>query len=98
MTAFFCPKKAARRLWRRIVQVASFQNMWREFVRRLFVITLSVALTTALVARSVQANGMDVAASTTMAMEPMAMDMPMHGKCDGCAGHEKSNPNGGSQC
>jgi len=64
--------------------------MWRESARRLVVIVLSVALATALVARSVQAGSMEIAAAATTAMEPMAMDMPMHGMCDGCAGHEKS--------
>lgn len=49
---------------------------------------LAVALSTALVVRNVRAvqmENMDVAAAMTM-----ATDMPMHGKCDGCAGNEKA--------
>lgn len=49
---------------------------------------LAVALATALVVRNVQAvqmDNMDVVVTMTM-----ATDMPMHGKCDGCAGNEKA--------
>lgn len=58
--------------------------MWREPARRLFVFLLSVAVATGLMARVVQASAMD------MTMVAMATDMPMHGKCDGCAGNEKA--------
>jgi hypothetical protein len=60
--------------------------MRRETARRLFVLVLSVALATGLIARTVQAAQMDVATAT------MTADMPMHGKCDGCAGSEKAMP------
>lgn len=59
--------------------------MWRETARRLFVFLLSVAIATGLMARVVQASAMD-----NMTMVAMATDMPMHGKCDGCAGNEKA--------
>lgn len=58
--------------------------MSRETARRLFVILLSVTVATGLMARVVQASTMD------MTMVAMATDMPMHGKCDGCAGNEKA--------
>jgi len=58
--------------------------MWSEFARRLFVVLLSVALATGLTVRVVQAGNMDMTAAA------MATDMPMHGKCDGCAGNEKA--------
>lgn len=57
--------------------------MLRKAVNQLVVVLLSVALVTALVVRSVQADNTGVAAV-------MSMDMPMHGKCNGCAGQEKS--------
>ena len=60
--------------------------MWRETARRLFVLVLSVALATGLVARAVQA------ASPETAVTAMSGDMPMHGKCNGCAGSEKAMP------
>lgn len=56
--------------------------MWRDTARRLFVLVLSVALATALTMR-VQAVQADMTAAA------MTADMPMHGKCDGCAGSEK---------
>ncbi len=55
------------------------------FVHRALVVLLSVALATGLVARVVQARSMGA-----MMMSDMATDMPMHGKCDGCAGAEKA--------
>ena len=60
--------------------------MWRETARRLFVLVISVALATGLVARAVQPASSEVAAMA------MSGDMPMHGKCDGCAGSEKAMP------
>lgn len=58
--------------------------MWRRFARRLFVFLLSVALAAGVMTRVVQADTAD----TTMAA--MTANMPMHGKCDGCAGSEKA--------
>ena len=60
--------------------------MWRETARRLLVLVLSVTLATGLVARAVQA------AAPEAAIMAMSGDMPMHGKCDGCAGSEKAMP------
>jgi hypothetical protein len=60
--------------------------MWRDTARQLLVLVLSVALATGLVVRTVQAAQMDVVATTTSA------DMPMQGKCNGCAGSEKAMP------
>jgi len=56
--------------------------MWRETARRFFVLVLSVALATGLVVRSVQAGVMGASATA------MHNEMPMSGKCDGCAGGE----------
>jgi len=67
--------------------IGTFEIMWREAARRTFVLVLAVALAAALVMRNVQAgnmDNMDVAAAAT------ATDMPVHGKCDGCAGNEKA--------
>lgn len=58
--------------------------MHRAVVHRALVFLLSVALAAGLTARVVRADTM----GTTMAA--MASDMPMHGKCDGCAGSEKA--------
>jgi hypothetical protein len=58
--------------------------MWRGTAHRLLALLLSVALATGLTVRVVQAGGMEMTAAA------MAADMPMHGKCDGCAGNEKS--------
>ncbi len=60
--------------------------MWRETARRLFVLVLSVALATGLVTRAVYA------AYPATAIAAMSGDMPMHGKCNGCAGSEKGMP------
>jgi hypothetical protein len=63
--------------------------MWRMPARRLVAIFLSVILATAVAIRPGHVNSStDVKVATTMDMG--AMGMPMHGKCDGCAGHEKS--------
>lgn len=58
--------------------------MYRAFVHRALVLLLSVALVTGLTIRVVRADTMDM---TVMAM---AADMPIHGKCDGCAGGKKA--------
>jgi hypothetical protein len=60
-----------------------------EIARRLLVIVLSVALSTGLVLRSAQAFTMDIMAPAVATATPDAA-MPMPGKCDGCAGHEKA--------
>src|SRR5258708_17961601 len=62
-----------------------------EIARRLVVIVLSVALSAGLVLRSAQAIAMDImtpAAAAAVATPDTAMPMP--GKCDDCAGHEKA--------
>ena len=62
-----------------------------EIARRVFVIVLSVALATGVAVRSVQALAMDVAApAATAAATTTDTDMPMSGKCSGCAGDEKA--------
>ncbi|SRR6266511_1384052 len=61
-----------------------------EIARRLFVVVLSVALATGLVARSVRALAMDIIAPAATAAATMDAGMPMSGKCDGCAGDEKA--------
>jgi len=61
-----------------------------EIARRVFVIVLSVALATGVAVRSVQALAMDVAAPAATAAATTDTDMPMSGKCDGCAGDEKA--------
>lgn len=66
-------------------ELVAFITMSRETARRLFVLLLSVAVAAGLMARVVQASAMD-----NMTMVAMAADMPMHGKCDGCAGNEKA--------
>ncbi len=58
--------------------------MRRAVIHRVLVFLLSVALATGLTARVVRSDTM----GTTMAA--MASDMPMHGKCNGCAGSEKA--------
>jgi len=63
--------------------------MRSEIARRLFVIVLSVALATGMVVRSVQALAMDVAPAATAAATADA-DMPISGKCNGCAGDENA--------
>src|SRR5262249_14668571 len=68
----------------RCCELVTSSIMWCETVRRLFVLVLSVALATALVARAVQATQADMTAAA------MTTDMPMHGMCDGCAGSEKA--------
>lgn len=62
-----------------------FLKMHWAFVHRALVILLSVAIVAGLTTRVVQAKPMD-----TMMMSAMAADMPMHGKCDDCAGGEKA--------
>jgi len=61
-----------------------------EIARRLFVIVLSVALATGVAVRSAQALAMDVAAPAATAAATTDTDMPMSGKCNGCAGDEKA--------
>jgi hypothetical protein len=56
----------------------------RSFARRLLVLLLSVALATGLTVRFVDAGTIEMTATSA------AADMPMHGKCDGCAGNEKA--------
>lgn len=58
--------------------------MWHRTARRLLVIVLSVALATGFITRTVQAVSMDATTAS------MGTEMPMHGKCDGCAGNEKT--------
>jgi len=58
--------------------------MWCGTARRLLALLLSVALATGGTVRVVQAGGMEMRAAA------MATDMPMHGKCDGCAGNERA--------
>lgn len=58
--------------------------MRRAIIHRAFVFLLSVALAAGVTARVAQADTM----GTTMAA--MASDMPMHSKCNGCAGSEKA--------
>jgi hypothetical protein len=79
-------RKTRSGLWNNTLRVATLPIMWRKTARQLLVLVLSVALATGLVVRTVQAAQMDVVAATTSA------DMPMHGKCDGCAGSEKAMP------
>jgi hypothetical protein len=67
-------------------ELVAYSIMWRETARRLLVLVLSVALATAFVSHAVQAAHPDTAVAT------MSGDMPMHGKCDGCAGNEKAMP------
>ena len=63
--------------------------MHRAFVHRALAVLLSVVLTTGVTIRVVQANAMGM--KTMSVMKTMsAMDMPMHGRCDGCAGSEKA--------
>jgi hypothetical protein len=61
-----------------------------EIARRLFVIVLSVALATGVVARSVPSIAMDITAPAATAAATTDTDMPMSGKCNGCAGDEKA--------
>ena len=61
-----------------------------EIARRVLVIVLSVALATGVAVRSVQALAMDVAAPAATAAATPDTDMPMSGKCSGCAGDEKA--------
>ena len=56
-----------------------------EFARRLLVLLLSVAVVTGLATRVGQAGSMDMTAAAMT-----TTDMPVHGKCDGCAGSEKA--------
>jgi len=58
--------------------------MWRETARRIFVLIVVVALAAAFQVRSVQGF------SAESQMATMSVDMPVHGKCDGCAGNEKA--------
>jgi hypothetical protein len=58
--------------------------MCSEFARRLLVFLLSVTLATGLSVCVVEAGSMDMTAAAMA-----TTDMPMHGKCDGCAGNEK---------
>lgn len=60
--------------------------MWREFTRLVLACLLAVALTTGMVARSQAA----LVTGDAMNVATAAMDMPMIGHCDGCAGHEKT--------
>jgi len=57
--------------------------MYRAFIHQALAVLLSVVLAAGLATRVVQANAMGMTVSS-------AMDMPMHGKCDGCAGSEKA--------
>jgi hypothetical protein len=62
-----------------------------EIARRLLMMALSVALSAGLVLRSAQAIAKDTMlppAAAAAATPDTAMPMP--GKCDGCAGHEKA--------
>src|SRR6516165_4327742 len=61
-----------------------------EIARRVFVIVLSVALATGVAVRSVQALAMDVAAPAATAAMTTDTDLPMSGKCSGCARDEKA--------
>jgi hypothetical protein len=67
-----------------------FELMRFEIARRVFVIVLSVALATGVAVRSVQAIAMDIAAPAATAAATTDTDMPMSGKCSGCAGDEKA--------
>lgn len=58
--------------------------MWRETARRILVLIVVVALAAAFQLRSVQGF------SAEAQMTAMNVDMPMHGKCNGCAGNEKT--------
>ena len=60
------------------------RRMRSDLARRLLVLLLSVALATGVTVRVAQAGSMEMTAVA------MAADMPMHGKCDGCAGNEKA--------
>ena len=59
-------------------------DMWREIAHRLLVLVLSLALGTAIVARSVQATQLDLGVGA------MSTSMPMNGDCNGCAGSDKA--------
>jgi hypothetical protein len=67
-----------------------FEFMRFEIAPRLFVIVLSVALATGLVVRSVPSIAMDITASAATAAATTDTDMPMSGKCNGCAGDENA--------
>lgn len=58
--------------------------MLSQTIRRIAIFVLSVTLVAGIGLRSLQAGGMD-----TMTVAS-TVDMPMHGKCNGCAGQEKS--------
>ena len=64
--------------------------MWREIARRMFVSVLAVALATALIARSANAGNASASAVDVSAAMTLGTDMPIHGRCNGCAGHEKA--------
>lgn len=69
--------------------------MRSERIRRLFALPLALALVMGLVAHPIYAAAMDAKdAAVTMnissATVDMSADMSMHGKCDGCAGNEKT--------
>jgi hypothetical protein len=61
-----------------------------EIARRVFVIVLSIALATGAAVRSAQAIAMDATAPAETAAATTDTDIPMSGKCDGCAGDEKA--------
>jgi hypothetical protein len=68
-----------------------FGPMRFEIVRRLFVVVLSVALAGGLVVRSVQCGIVDtMAPAAATAAASIDTDMPMSGKCNGCAGDEEA--------
>jgi len=61
-----------------------------EIARRLFVIVLSMTLVTGAAVRSAQTIAMDATAPAATAAATTDTDMPMSGKCSGCAGDEKA--------
>ena len=65
--------------------------MLAEKIRRLLVCTLALALAAGLVTHSVPSgkSGPKAADMTTTVSMDAAADLPMHSKCDGCAGDEK---------
>lgn len=58
--------------------------MWRETARRTLALIVVVALAAAFQVRSVRSFSAEVQTAA------MNIDMPMHGRCDGCAGNEKA--------
>lgn len=60
-----------------------------EKFRRLFVLLLALTLAAGLVTHSAHADYLGVK-TAAMASNAMTTDMPMPGKCDGCAGNENT--------